>query len=153
MPRRNRSANKTSAEVTSGEAANNRGPRVLLVEDNPVNQKIALRMLQKMGHAVEVAANGAEAVHKCSGSEFALVLMDISMPIMDGFEATQKIREHESSKGGHVPIVALTANAMEGDREKCLAAGMDDYLSKPVRAESLEKMIASVVHRLGPVAG
>ena len=128
------------------------GLRILLVEDNPVNQKIALRMLQKMQHQVEVAGNGVEALQKIENTKFALVLMDVSMPVMDGFEATRQIREREALSGGHVPIIALTANAMEGDREKCFSAGMDDYLAKPVRGEILEQTIARLVDRLGTPA-
>jgi CheY-like chemotaxis protein len=123
--------------------------KVLLVEDNPVNQKIAVRMLQKLGHEVEVAGNGLEAVEKFKGGAYTAVLMDVSMPVMDGFEATRKIRELERAVGGHVPVVALTANAMDGDRERCMNAGMDEYLSKPVRTEDLEetlRKIAALVH-------
>lgn len=124
---------------------------VLLVEDNLVNQKIAVRMLQVLRCTVDVAANGAEALEKTARTTYDVVLMDVSMPVMDGFEATRKIRLRELESGSHVPIVALTANAMEGDRERCMEAGMDDYLSKPVRAESLEHAIRGVVRKLAPV--
>jgi CheY-like chemotaxis protein/anti-sigma regulatory factor (Ser/Thr protein kinase) len=121
------------------------GLRILLVEDNVVNQKIALRMLQKMQHRVDVADNGAEALEKLSRTNYALILMDVSMPVMDGFEATRLIRRREEKNGRHVPIVALTANAMEGDRERCIEAGMDEYLPKPVRAETLQQCIVGVL--------
>jgi signal transduction histidine kinase/ActR/RegA family two-component response regulator len=124
------------------------GIRILLVEDNPVNQKIALRMLQKMQHQVEVASNGVEALQKFERTKFELILMDVSMPVMDGFEATRQIREREALSGGRVPIIALTANAMDGDREKCFLSGMDDYLAKPVRAEILEAAITKIVEGL-----
>jgi signal transduction histidine kinase/CheY-like chemotaxis protein len=130
-------------------AAGGAGLRILLVEDNAVNQKIALRMLQKMQHEVALAGNGAEALQKLDRATFALILMDVSMPVMDGFEATRLIRARERGTGRHVPIIALTANAMEGDRERCLDAGMDDYLSKPVRAETLERCISALVSPAG----
>ncbi|MBL8859778.1 MAG: response regulator [Planctomycetes bacterium] len=119
--------------------------RLLLVEDNLVNQKIALRMLQKMGHEVDIAGNGLEALEKSAAVAYSAILMDVSMPVMDGFEATREIRKRERQSSGHVPIVALTANAMDGDRERCMKAGMDDYLSKPVRAEGLEAALQRVV--------
>jgi len=115
---------------------------ILVVEDNPVNQRMALHMLKKRGYDVELAENGQVALDKLSQTDYALVLMDCSMPVMDGFEATRRIRDVERQRGGHVPIVALTANAMPGDRERCLAAGMDEYLAKPVTAEELHSKIA-----------
>jgi len=110
---------------------------VLLAEDNTVNQKLATRLLEKMGHRVTLAANGVEAVRAHAAGRFDLILMDVQMPEMNGFEATARIREHEKATGEHVPIVALTAHAIRGDRELCLAAGMDDYLSKPLNASAL----------------
>jgi PAS domain S-box-containing protein len=115
--------------------------RVLLAEDNPVNQRLAVRMLEKLGVQVEVAANGREAVDLCAREHFDLVLMDCQMPEMDGFEATGRLREDEGQGAEHTPIVALTANAMAGDRERCLEAGMDDYLSKPISQDALGSMI------------
>jgi len=110
-----------------------RGLRLLLVEDNAVNQKLALRLLEKMGHQVSCALNGREAVNAFNFATFDLILMDIQMPVMSGVEATQKIREAEQKTSGHVPIIAMTAHAMAGDEEKYLFAGMDGYVSKPVR--------------------
>ena len=121
--------------------------RILLVEDNPTNQRVALCMLQRQGYSVDVAANGIEALAKLASSAFDLVLMDCQMPEMDGFEATRKIRERERAGEPHVPIVALTANVMAGDRERCLESGMDEYLGKPINAQELYSMIESVLHR------
>ncbi len=127
-------------------APNLRRSLVLLVEDNPVNQRMALHMLRKSGHAAELAENGAVAVEKLSKTDYTLVLMDCSMPVMDGYEATRRIRERERETGVHVPIIALTANAMPGDRERCLAAGMDEYLPKPVTATQLQAKIAELTN-------
>jgi CheY-like chemotaxis protein len=111
--------------------------RVLVVEDNIVNQKVAVRLLEKLGCRVDVAANGCDAVNVLDRLAYDLVFMDCQMPEMDGFAATAAIRQREASTGRHVPIVAMTANAMQGDRERCLAAGMDDYVSKPVQFDGL----------------
>ncbi|CAG8571069.1 5453_t:CDS:10, partial [Cetraspora pellucida] len=110
---------------------------ILMAEDNVVNQKLALRILEKFGHKVEVVSNGKLAVEQFKCKRYDLILMDVQMPIMGGFEATSKIREFEQDKGGHVPIIALTAHAMIGDREKCLASGMDEYVTKPLRTNDL----------------
>jgi signal transduction histidine kinase/AmiR/NasT family two-component response regulator len=111
--------------------------RVLVVEDNPVNAKLAARMVQKDGYRSEVAADGREALHLLRDIPFDIVLMDCHMPVMDGFEATRRIRALESGGDQRLPIVALTANVMQGFDEECLEAGMDDYVTKPVSAETL----------------
>ena len=112
-----------------------------------MNQLLAVRMLEKRGHSVVVAHNGKEALTLLEKEAFAVVLMDVQMPEMDGFAATRAIRQQEESTGSHIPIVALTAHAMRGDRERCLTAGMDAYLSKPLQAhqlfEVIERLIAS----------
>jgi CheY-like chemotaxis protein len=113
--------------------------QVLLVEDNFVNQKVAVKFLERLGCGVEVANNGAEGVAAFQARSFDIVLMDLQMPVMDGMAATRKIRELETA--GHVPIIALTANAMSGDRERCEAAGMDDYLTKPIEVDRLRSIL------------
>jgi CheY-like chemotaxis protein len=115
--------------------------RVLLAEDNPVNRIVALRLIEKQGHVVECAANGLEVLDLISKQYFDLVLMDIEMPEMDGFEATQRIREAEQLSGEHVPILAMTAHAMIGDEERCLAGGMDGYLSNPINFQELFRIL------------
>jgi two-component system, sensor histidine kinase and response regulator len=115
--------------------------RILLAEDNPVNQRVAVRMLEKNGYRVIVAANGLEVLAAMERESFDLVLMDVQMPEMGGLETTAAIREKEKSTGNHVPIVAMTAGAMQGDQALCLLAGMDDYISKPVRSQDLIKKV------------
>jgi PAS domain S-box-containing protein len=126
-----------------------RGPslRILLAEDSLVNQQLAVALLQSEGHTVSVANNGCEAVAAAEAGGFDLVLMDLQMPEMDGLEATAMIRAGERQKGGHLPIIAMTAHALKGDRERCLAAGMDGYTSKPIDAEELFAAIESHVAR------
>ena len=135
------------------EAQTRSRPLVLVVEDNPVNQKVAANMIEYLGYRVNVAANGLEAVESLARIPYALVFMDCQMPEMDGFEATRVIRNQETSlqqAGGklpHLPIIAMTANAMKEDRDRCLAVGMDDFLSKPVASKSL----AAVLNRWLPL--
>jgi len=115
---------------------------ILLVEDNLVNQKVAVRMLEKLGCSIDVAVNGAEAVEMWRHFDYDAVFMDCQMPVLDGLEATREIRRQEADAGRpRTPIVAMTANAMHQDRSDCLAAGMDDYLAKPVRQEDLAAML------------
>ncbi len=114
---------------------------ILLVEDNPISQKLGLVQLKGLGYQVETVSSGYEAVRSVSQGHYALVLMDCQMPGMDGYEATAAIRQQEIETGVHIPIIALTANTMPGDREKCITAGMDDYLAKPVSPEDLHTML------------
>ena len=116
--------------------------RVLLAEDNAVNQLVARRMLERDGHTVEVVDSGSAAVRAWGERAYDVVLMDLQMPEMDGFEATSVIRSGEAVHGGHTPIIAVTAHAMQGDRERCLAVGMDGYVSKPVDRAKLRAEIA-----------
>jgi len=118
--------------------------RILVAEDNPVNQTLAMRILEKLGHHVTLAINGREALDKSRSSDFDLVLMDVQMPHLDGLEATKLIRVAEKDTGKHVPIIAMTAHAMKGDRERCIEAGMDGYLSKPIRIEELKASLSEV---------
>jgi signal transduction histidine kinase/DNA-binding response OmpR family regulator len=130
--------------VAAGPAAT--GPvgttlRILLAEDNIVNQRVAVRILERQGYSVKVASNGLEALKAMQEHTFDLVLMDVQMPEMGGFEATAIIRATERPGGTHIPIIAMTAHAMTGDRERCIAAGMDDYISKPARAAALIELV------------
>jgi CheY-like chemotaxis protein len=121
--------------------------RILLAEDNLVNQRLAMRLLEKRGHSVVVAGNGRETFAAFESGGFDLILMDLQMPEMDGFEATAAIRDRDREGGNRISIVALTAHAMKGDREKCLAAGMDGYLTKPIRPQELDGLLEFYVAR------
>jgi two-component system sensor histidine kinase/response regulator len=122
--------------------------RILLTEDNLVNQKLAQRLLEKRGYDVIIAGDGQAALNELAKSSFDVVLMDVQMPNMDGFEATAAIREREKSTGGHVPIIAMTAHALKGDQERCIAAGMDAYVSKPIRTTELYTVIENCTSTL-----
>jgi two-component system sensor histidine kinase/response regulator len=117
----------------------------LVAEDNAVNQKLIARLLEKRGHTVILVQNGREAIEALDKQDFDIVLMDVQMPEMDGFEATMRIREKEQASGIHQPIIALTAHAMQGDEERCLVGGMDGYVAKPIKLEELFSVIEKVV--------
>ena len=145
---------------TALEAAKTGNARILVVDDHHVNQQLAMMMIERLGYKVDAVANGQEAIEACATIPYGLVFMDCQMPVMDGYDATKNIREAERMKREgkgedspdasrltphgllHVPIVAMTANAMPEDREKCLQAGMDDYLSKPIRPDSIAEIFA-----------
>src|SRR5205807_7075524 len=114
-------------------------------EDNPINQKLAVRLLEKQGHTIAIANNGREAIAAWEREPFDLILMDVQMPEIDGLMATIAIRQREASVGGRTPILAMTAHAMKGDRERCLEAGMDSYVSKPIRSDELFAAINALV--------
>jgi CheY-like chemotaxis protein len=130
-----------------------RSLRILLAEDNTVNQLLASRLLEKEGHNVVTAGNGRAALERLEKGTFDLILMDIQMPEMDGFEATAIIRKDEESTGKHLPIIAMTAHALEGDRERCLAAGMDGYISKPINANDLIDAVENLGQTAATVEG
>lgn len=130
-----------SAETSGMQATTEAVSRVLVVEDNLVNQKVAEQLIKRMGYEVDVVGDGAQAVERMAEQSYALVLMDCQMPVMDGYEATAQIR-HNEGDDAHTPIVALTAHAMSGNRERCLEIGMDDFVTKPVTREVLERVIA-----------
>lgn len=126
---------------------------LLVADDNPVNQKFALHLLTKQGHTVTLASNGQEALDELARGAFDAILMDVQMPELDGMEATVRIRANEREQGGHIPIIAMTAHAMKGDRELCLAAGMDGYVSKPIRVPELNAALAMVATRAAAESG
>ncbi len=142
-------ADERNAECAEGKTPKPHSPpsagavklRLLLTEDNPVNQQVAVHMLEKLGHTVTVAENGREALEQLASREFDVVLMDVQMPEMDGLETTEAIRRQEKGTDRHIPIIGMTAYAMRGDRERCLASGMDAYLSKPIHTSDLRRQL------------
>ena len=144
LPKKKRALEKLSG--TSGEKGETK--RILLAEDNPINRRVALTMLEKMGYLTETAENGVEVLERTEGRNFDLILMDIQMPEMDGFEATRLLRDREKlEKREKIPIIAMTAHALAEYREKCLAAGMDDYVTKPVTPKNLQKILQKHLER------
>jgi signal transduction histidine kinase/CheY-like chemotaxis protein len=137
----------TVGPVAAGIAASSLSLRILLAEDNAVNQRVAMTMLAKMGHVTVLATNGLEALEQWRHGDFDLILMDVQMPEMSGLEAAKQIRREEAM-GAHIPIVAMTASAMSEDRDHCLAAGMDDFISKPVSSKVIEEIITATFSRL-----
>jgi two-component system sensor histidine kinase/response regulator len=131
--------------IIEGIPRSSRGLRILLAEDNPVNQKVASRLLEKMGHRVDTTANGRQAVETVKKAAYDVVLMDCQMPEMDGYTATEVIRSMSGMSG--LPIVAMTAHARAENRQRCLAAGMDDYLSKPISAGRLHQLLETIPKR------
>lgn len=125
------------------------GVTILVVDDYPLNQELTKEMLEMMKCEVDVADDGQEGYDKYLSHNYDLIFMDVQMPVKDGYQCTGMIREHEEKTGTHIPIVAVTANALEGDREKCIDSGMDDYISKPVKSELLEEMIKQYVGTTG----
>ena len=123
---------------------------VLVVEDNPLNSKVIERILGRSGYDCQLTENGAEALQAISQNSYCCVLMDCQMPVMDGYEATRRIRQMEEDTGEHIPIIAVTANALADDRDLCLQAGMDDYLRKPVRKQELVVALEGYVGKPGP---
>jgi signal transduction histidine kinase/AmiR/NasT family two-component response regulator len=140
------SSDATDSELTRGRSGTKAkgGLSILLVEDNRINQRVALRMLEKEGHHVTIAEDGKKALLAVEQNTFDLVLMDVQMPEMDGFETTSEIRAREQGTARHLPIIAMTARAIKGDRERCLASGMDDYVSKPVTSHELHRVLQAV---------
>jgi PAS domain S-box-containing protein len=141
-----------AAPSPSASPGQGNGLRILLAEDNQVNQRLALRLLEKMGHRITLVGNGLDALERALKGGFDLLLMDVQMPGLDGLTVTRRIRQWEADHGGRVPIIAMTARAMAGDRERCLEAGMDDYLSKPIDSERLRQLVSRFhVEQAGPV--
>jgi PAS domain S-box-containing protein len=137
-------AHRTAAQRLAKPARRSEPLNVLLAEDNPVNQRVALRLLERLGHRARVVGNGREAVEALESVRYDMVFMDCQMPVMDGYEATREIRRRQQGRA-RVPIVAMTAHAMKGDRERCLASGMDEYITKPVDIDKLEQIIERLV--------
>jgi len=151
-----KSARQPAVEGESSTPRPARSLRVLLAEDNPVNQRLVVKLMEKQGHKLVVTGNGQEALAALERDTFDLVLMDVQMPEMGGFEAARHIREREASTGTHIPIIAMTAHALKGDRERCLEAGMDAYVSKPIQArllfEAIEKLVPAPTPEPTPAA-
>jgi two-component system, sensor histidine kinase and response regulator len=135
----------------NAETLSRRRLRILLAEDNAVNRRLVVRLLEKHGHIMLVASTGREVLSILEQQPIDVVLMDVQMPEMDGLEATAAIREQERRRGGHLPIIALTAHAMKGDQDRCLAAGMDGYVSKPINAQTLSAAISRVLNDPTPL--
>jgi CheY-like chemotaxis protein len=131
--------NKTKQELQT--TTEHRPIRVLLAEDQKINRKIVIGLLAKFKWEIDEAVDGQQAYEKATTNDYDVVLMDVQMPKVDGYEATRKIRVFEKDKNKHIPIIAMTAHAMKGDKEKCLAAGMDHYLTKPINVEEVVKII------------
>ena len=145
LPWRAQTAPDTGARKVSTRVS---GLHLLVVEDNPVNGLVAKRLLEKQNHTVRTASNGQEALDMIENEKFDCVLMDLQMPVLDGFEATTAIRNKERASGDHLPIIALTAHAIAGDLERCLNAGMDGYLTKPIDTEEVFATVERVLEEL-----
>jgi CheY-like chemotaxis protein len=142
-----RGSEESQTDLTIEEG--NSTARILIVEDNPVNRKLAETMLKKMGHDPDSVADGSEAMEILKSRKYDVILIDIQMPVLDGFETTRMIRDKKSDVLIHdVPIIAMTAHAMKGDMEKCLAAGMDAYLTKPIQPQKLKEAIGFQLRHL-----
>ncbi|WP_290579558.1 response regulator [Ketobacter sp.] len=142
---------RDTVELSEGKVIALQNRRLLVVEDNPVNQQVARGRLERLGFDVHVAENGAAALEMLNREHYDLIFMDCQMPVLDGYQATRRIRENEQrSRGRHIPIVAMTAHALAGDREECIRAGMDDYVSKPFRTEELKSILARWLNRQHP---
>src|SRR5439155_6300415 len=135
----------TEEPIAAAAAPTTRPLRVLLAEDSIVNQRLAVGLLERHGHRVTIANNGREALELAEQDNFDVILMDVQMPEVDGLEATRTIRQREERSGQHVPIIAMTAHALKGDRERCLAVGMDEYVAKPVRERQLLTALRTVL--------
>ncbi len=149
---RKKEANEKSRPETTESQTPECSLNILLAEDNPVNQETATLHFKNLGHQVTIANNGREVVDLSAKEKYDVIFMDVQMPEMDGFEATAAVRKRDNENGGHTPIVAMTAHAMKGDRERCLEKGMDDYISKPIRRKELKKTVSRVIDdfRLSP---
>ncbi|MCB6184229.1 response regulator [Leeia sp. TBRC 13508] len=138
----NATEEENSAPATPINTPQKKAFKILLAEDNPVNQQLAIRLFEKLGHQISIAEDGRTALTRLQEESFDLVFMDVLMPELDGIEVTEQFRQTELNTGHHTPIIAMTAHAMQGDKERCLEAGMDDYLSKPIRIDDLKQVLA-----------